>query len=384
MFSIDVLRSVEVSRSARARQLGGMFDVPVEEKVEHRWKGEIDLDPAGDWNVGVIVGPSGCGKSTIAREMFGSSVDSPLSWKAKSVIDDFSTDYNMQDITAACSAVGFNTIPSWLKPFQVLSNGEKFRVELARRLLEQPDPIVVDEFTSVVDRQVAKIGAYACAKFARRQNKHFVAVTCHYDVLDWMDPDWVLEPAQMRFERRRLRRIPKGTRPKFDLVVSPVDYGAWTTFAPFHYMSNKLHRAAKCFCMFVGGEAVAFAGHLPRPVKSGECIYGLSRLVTLPDWQGVGLAPFLTDTIASAFKTFGQTYHSYPAHPALVRGFDKSPLWQLRRKPGRFSRAIGKTSSLGDKSKFGGRPCAVFRYVGPEMDRADARQLLGAHYKWAR
>jgi ABC-type ATPase with predicted acetyltransferase domain len=78
-----------------------------------------------------------------------------------------------------------------MKPQAVLSNGERFRVDLARRLLELPDPIVVDEFTSVVDRQVAKIGAHAVQKFVRKHNRRFVAATCHYDVVEWLQPDWI-------------------------------------------------------------------------------------------------------------------------------------------------------------------------------------------------
>ena len=89
-------------------------------------------------------------------------------------------------------AVGFNTIPAWLRPYGVLSNGEKFRVDLARRLLEGGDLIAVDEFTSVVDRQVAKIGSHAVQKWARGKGRQFVAATCHYDLEDWLQPDWVL------------------------------------------------------------------------------------------------------------------------------------------------------------------------------------------------
>jgi ABC-type ATPase with predicted acetyltransferase domain len=46
-----------------------------------------------------------------------------------------------------------NSVPSWYKPYQVLSNGEKFRADLARKLKSNT---VIDEFTSVVDRTVAK------------------------------------------------------------------------------------------------------------------------------------------------------------------------------------------------------------------------------------
>ena len=157
MPSFNVLRESKLSRSVRVKQLEGMFDVPAAEKCRLEWKGELPIEKK-DWNIGLIVGPSGSGKSTILREVFGEP--KTFRWKANSVVDDFAERFSIEEIAAVCGAVGFNTIPAWIRPFAVLSNGERFRVELARRLLECGDPILIDEFTSVVDRQVAKIASH--------------------------------------------------------------------------------------------------------------------------------------------------------------------------------------------------------------------------------
>ncbi len=64
--------------------------------------------------------------------------------------------------------------------------------------------VVFDEFTSVVDREVAKVGSYAVSKAVRRQpGKQFIAVTCHYDVVDWLEPDWVFCTDTMEFDRKK-------------------------------------------------------------------------------------------------------------------------------------------------------------------------------------
>src|SRR5262249_27866251 len=134
----------------------------------------------------------------------------PLRWDSRSIIDDFDQELGIKDIAEVCAAVGFNTIPSWMKAYAVLSTGEQFRAELARALLEdKSDPIVVDEFTSVVDRQVAHIGCHAVQKYVRKHDKHFVAATCHYDVIDWLQPDWIIEPAAQSFTWRSLQRRPE-------------------------------------------------------------------------------------------------------------------------------------------------------------------------------
>lgn len=103
----------------------------------------------------------------------------------------------MDEIEKMFYAVGFGSVPSWLKPFDVLSNGEKMRVELARAML-QGDFVVFDEFTSVVDRQIAQTASMAINKAVHRTGKKFVAVTCHYDVLEWLQPDWVFDTNEMR------------------------------------------------------------------------------------------------------------------------------------------------------------------------------------------
>jgi len=339
-----------------------MFDVPPEQRHQLSWRGELPIDER-PWKIGTVVGPSGCGKTSIARSLWPEQLDVALEWGGASVVDDFARDKSMQEIAHICQAVGFNTVPAWLRPFRVLSNGEQFRVSLARRLLEGGDLVVVDEFTSVVDRQVAQIGAHAVQKAVRRrEGQRFVAVTCHYDVLDWLQPDWVFEPATMNFQWREVQR-----RPAINVDVRRTPYSIWSLFAPFHYLTAKMHRAARCYVLHVGGRPAAFAGMLHRPISRGSGndapIWGCARLVTLPDWQGLGLAFVLIDSIGAAYKACDKRIRTYPAHVALIRAFDRSSAWRILKRPGKFT----PVRKGGDQQDWGGRPNAVFEYHGPAM-----------------
>src|ERR1035441_1967268 len=157
-------------------QLEGLFEVAPTQKSELRWQGELPIE-SRPWNVGMIVGPSGCGKSTLAREMFGKELIQGFDWSPnKSIVDDFPASMGIKEITALLSQVGFSSPPSWLRPFSCLSNGEQFRVILARAMSENSELFVIDEFTSVVDRTVAQIGSAALAKAIRQSNRRMIAV----------------------------------------------------------------------------------------------------------------------------------------------------------------------------------------------------------------
>lgn len=181
----DIVKRNNPKQTFRVSKIEADFDVKPEHSNE-RFCGEIKIPE--DWNIGVIVGGSGTGKSTIAKELFPDAYIQQFEYNADSVIDDMPKT-SVDEITKIFYAVGFGSVPSWLKPYSVLSNGEKMRVDLARALLER-DFVVFDEFTSVVDRKVAQTACIAIQKAIRKTGKKFIAVACHYDILEWLQPDW--------------------------------------------------------------------------------------------------------------------------------------------------------------------------------------------------
>lgn len=109
-----------------------------------------------DWQIGVIVGGSGTGKTSIGKRLWrGTPIHNPIWDKTKPIIDQIATDGSVDDATACLLAVGLGTVPVWLRPYHVLSNGEQFRANLAHALADAPERLIIDEFSSVVDRQIA-------------------------------------------------------------------------------------------------------------------------------------------------------------------------------------------------------------------------------------
>lgn len=332
--------------SFRVQQAAGIFDVPLAEKVTQQFEAETPDLTEPDWKIGLIVGPSGSGKSSVARELFGSSLYEPLDWPSdRAILDGFDSTLSVREITALLTAVGFSSPPGWVKPFSVLSNGEKFRCDLARALsaglvrqkaernsdptdstsLESASPnalIAFDEFTSVVDRTVAKVASAAIAKGIRQGSipTRFVAVTCHYDVAEWLEPDWVLDMANRKLIRRCLRR------PEIQLEIHRTHFSVWPMFARHHYLSASLAPSARCFLATWNGTPVAFCGVLP--LISHKNHRRISRLVTLPDFQGLGIGMRFAEAVGEIYHEQGLRLSITGSHPAVIAHCRRSPRWR--------------------------------------------------------
>jgi ABC-type arginine transport system ATPase subunit len=362
-----------VVETARVAQVRGLFDLPAEKVSRLTWDVDLPLEER-PWSVGLITGPSGCGKSTVARHLWPDEMARELDWpRDRSVVDGFPAALSVKDVTALLSSVGFSSPPAWLRPFHVLSTGQQFRATLARRLAEalaaDRRPIVFDEYTSVVDRTVAQVGSAALARSVRAHGLRFVAVTCHDDVIDWLQPDWTYHPAERRFAWRCLRR-----RPPAPLRVVRCKASAWPLFAHHHYLSGALNPSAVCFLATWGERPVAFSAWLPF-VGARAPTRREHRTVTLPDFQGVGVGNALSALVASLWKGLGCRAVSTTTHPALIRARLRSPLWRLRRAP---SLTTGRERRLRALKHAATRLTAGFEYVGPALPRRLARALLAA------
>lgn len=368
-----ITRSTPIVKTPRLLQVAGMFDLAVEEASTLSWSPTFSLPD--EWNIGLIVGPSGSGKTTIARDLFG--LTESFEWpKDKSIIDGFPIDMPIKEIALLLSSVGFSSPPSWLRPYHVLSNGEQFRVNMARAMAEPSELIVIDEFTSVVDRTVAQIGSAAIAKSIRRRKQKFIAVTCHYDIIDWLEPDWIYEPHIDSFNAAR----GSVRRPKIDLHIQRVDSSAWRIFKHHHYLDTKIHRSARCFCAFWQGEPVAFAAVLHFPHPSSAIIKRGHRTVCLPDYQGVGIGNALSNAVGSMVTGLGFRYQSQTSHPAVIAYRAKSPDWTMISKPNAMSKTMGTGNAkglVGGRGIFATRFRATFEYVGKPMTRFVAQKIWG-------
>jgi GNAT superfamily N-acetyltransferase len=322
--------SSPVDLSARVRQAASLFDMPLEEKSHRVWSHDLPLDER-EWNVGLVMGPSGAGKSMMANHLWPEHVITGYEWSPlRSLLDDFPSGMGIKDITGLLSSVGFGSPPAWVRPYGTLSSGEAFRATIARALAEADgDLVVIDEYSSVVDRQVAKVASHTVQKAVRAQGSQFIAVSCHYDIEEWLQPDWTYDVAASEFTWRSVQR-----HPPVVLEIRECPRALWQAlFAQHHYLSASLHQASKCFAGYVDGRPVAFTAFLNFPHPGTKNIRMGHRLVVLPDWQGLGIARRMDDWLGHWLYGQGLRFRSVVAHPAMIHYHLSSPRWRETRPP---------------------------------------------------
>ena len=316
----------------------------------------------------LIVGTSGSGKSTILRTK---GHDSQVRFDPKiAVIENFSTAERGEELLLAS---GLRSIPTWFRPPYTLSNGEHHRFVMA--LCLDQGIRVIDEFTSVVDRDTAKSLAYSMRQYYDRsgQTEPLYIASCHRDIIDWLDPDWVYDTDLQKLDNRRsLLRL--GTRPPITLTIRSTTPDYWRYFSKYHYLDTRMSRSVHCYVGLIGDKPVAFHAAIHSTNRDIHSYWRGHRTVVLPEFQGMGIGTAFSDAIAEIYVSRGFRYFSKTAHPSFGEHRQKSSLWRatstnLKSRLGSYLNKDGTTRKM---PGYGGtttardasRLCYSHEYIG--------------------
>ena len=293
-----------------------------------------------DWNIGVIYGGSGCGKSTILNTLGG--VKEIEFDKEKALISNFDW-LEPEQASRVLTSIGLSSVPTWLRPFHLLSNGEQYRATLAYTIAKanDGDTILIDEYTSVVDRDVAKAMSFALQKYIRRENKKIILASCHFDIMEWLLPDWTYSPeiggSIVRADLLRLGR------PEISLQVSRVEAETFDLFKKHHYLTEDVNETY-IFLLFEWNDkpvAMSVIGrHIGR--NNVEKSFRESRIVVNPDYQGMGIGSKVSEFCAGIIKNTNAKYYTKTVNPALGEYRENNPNW----KPTPFNGKIRTDKNL--------------------------------------
>jgi len=317
------------------------------------------------WNIGVIYGSSGSGKTTILKKVGKGELSTCSFDGEKSLISNFDW-LSPDEATVLLTSMGLSSVPTWLRPFHLLSNGEQYRAELAYKVGKAKDGeiILIDEFTSVVDRDVAKAMSFALQKYIRKTGKKIILASCHYDIMEWLMPDWTCSP-QKNGGALEIGQWLRQGRPGIELQISRVEYGAWDFFKKHHYLTGKVSKSCKFILFSWNGKPVGINCVIPQP--SGMYKKGVreSRIVVLPDFQGLGLGTNMSKLSAAMYRAEGYKYFTKTIHPALGEYRNAKPeLWRKTSSNGK--KTTGNHTNLNWTPMR--RVSYCHEYVGPVLE----------------
>lgn len=204
--------TVKVKQDEFTARVAQAFDLDFDGTIETEIP-DFKFPPYNSYNIGLIVGASGSGKSTLLRKgLWHEDLQDIIVWQRdEAIVSHFGTPDQAIEKLHAC---GLASVPTLCKPYHVLSNGEKYRAEFARML---EDDLIMDEFTSEVNRETAKSLCVSVSKYIRKKGlKNIVLASCHKDIIPWLQPDWVFDcDTGQKFEndnvKENLNRVAKIT-----------------------------------------------------------------------------------------------------------------------------------------------------------------------------
>ena len=136
-------------------------------------------------------------------------------------------------------------------------------------------------------------------------------------------------------------------------------------FKRYHYLSHELHRSAECYVGLIEGKEAAFCAVINFPHAQVPNFKAVSRLVVLPDYQGVGLAARMLDFVAGLYAQRKNRVIITTGNPAMKRSLERDKNWMLRRQ-GRTN-PHGESKLTGMKSSGSNRRVTTaWEYTGLE------------------
>jgi ABC-type lipoprotein export system ATPase subunit/GNAT superfamily N-acetyltransferase len=336
------------------------FDIQNKEETSVSIPMDLSLSKNFDWNIGVILGGSGSGKTTILKQI-GDVRKVNFDFE-KPLISNFDW-LEPKEATLVLTSMGLSSVPTWLRPFHTLSNGEQYRATLAFLVAsaKNGEVILIDEYTSVVDRDVAKAMSFALQKYIRREKKRIILASCHYDILEWLMPDWTCSP-QKGGALERCDYLRQG-RPQIELQISRVEPETWNFFKKYHYLTEEVNKSCKFFLFEWNEKPIAIVVLATNPSGTVKNSFRLSRTVVLPDYQGLGIGSKISEFICSIIegKVFTKT-----VNPALGKYRENSKNWRATAKNMKKLRVQSKDSGENIwTSKT--RPSYCFEYIGESI-----------------
>ena len=192
-YVINVSFNTRVNKTIRTLEIAESFGLGLDEKAWTLYDNlELDIE-RGD--VVYVTGQSGSGKSVVLRELQRLMADAG---HRVASIDDFvfADDTNVidqlgkttSDALGLLSMAGLNDAYLFVRKPSEMSDGQKYRLKIAKLIESGADVWVADEFGAVLDRVTAQVVASNLQRAARAVGATVIVATTHEDLKNALRP----------------------------------------------------------------------------------------------------------------------------------------------------------------------------------------------------
>jgi len=257
-----------------------------------------------------ITGDSGAGKSILLKAIHNDLGEQAID------LTEITTDPNqpiietigktLQQSIELLSKVGLNDAFLFLCTYNQLSDGQKYRYKIAKLIESQKQWWLIDEFTSCLDRDTAKIIAYNLQKIARQNGKALITATTQNDLAEDLKPNILIHK---RFGQEiNITYYPNPTPTECSITkqmnIEPGTKNDWNKLSTFHYRAHTISVPRKIYRMVRGEELCGVIVYTYPPLtcygrrfmlskmtlkQTNQQLSTINRIVIPPKYRTIGL-----------------------------------------------------------------------------------------------
>ena len=307
-FSFNISYSTAVALTPRTTAVAEAFGLGIDEEYKFT---VLDVElKIGPQDITYVTGDSGSGKSVLLRaiklDLGDEAIDlSEVRIEAdKPLIETVGA--TVEEGLDLLSRVGLNDAFLFLRTYNQLSDGQKYRYKIAKLMESKAQFWILDEFAATLDRDTAKIVAFNLQKCARQQGRAVLAATTHVDLFEDLKPN---VHVHKRFGKEiTVNYHPNASPTECSLIKEMrVEEGSaadWKELAAFHYRSHRTSPPRRIFRLKRGDELCGVVVYsYPPPACFGrrlmlpkmdmkevnKKVSSISRVVVHPKYRTVGL-----------------------------------------------------------------------------------------------
>lgn len=119
-------------------------------------------------------------------------------------------------------------------------------------------------------------------------------------------------------------------RSKKKFTVKRCSIAEWGNFRRYHYLNGDISKGARCFGLYDQDKIIGFIGVIHFPHPKNKKIKRVTRLVILPDYQGIGLGTKFLNVVAHIYVNEGFDFRIVTSAKNLIYALNKNKDWEFK------------------------------------------------------